>query len=144
MAHPAVAVSWKNQSVRRNKSNLIFLLQKYSPTVAAVSEIWLRPGSLSPGTLECLVSSVLETIELMDTVVSLCSSEIILSFPQLSLPMAMAPRDHLDHRFAKLPKLSASDPTSSADALSQAMLSVAVDMFPLKTLSVVGIPSPPW
>ncbi|GBP62281.1 hypothetical protein EVAR_8620_1 [Eumeta japonica] len=53
-------------------------------------------------------------------------------------------RDRLGHRFAKLPKLSASDSTSSADALSQTMLSVADDMFPLKKHSVMGIPFPPW
>ncbi|GBP82949.1 hypothetical protein EVAR_99740_1 [Eumeta japonica] len=53
-------------------------------------------------------------------------------------------RDQLDHRFAKLSKLSASDPTSCTDDLSQIMLSVADDMFPLKKHSTVGIPSPPW
>ncbi|GBP66587.1 hypothetical protein EVAR_47843_1 [Eumeta japonica] len=52
--------------------------------------------------------------------------------------------DQLDHRFAKLPKLCDSDTTSCADALSQAMLSVADDTFPLKKHCVVGIPSPPW
>ncbi|GBP13951.1 hypothetical protein EVAR_10512_1 [Eumeta japonica] len=41
----AVAVQWNSESVRRDKSDLIFPLQKYSPTVAAVSEAWLRPGS---------------------------------------------------------------------------------------------------
>ncbi|GBP30706.1 hypothetical protein EVAR_75930_1 [Eumeta japonica] len=50
-------------------------------------------------------------------------------------------RNRLDHRFAKL---LTSDLTSRADVLSQTMLSVADDMFPLKKRSVVGIPSPPW
>ncbi|GBP18051.1 Probable RNA-directed DNA polymerase from transposon BS [Eumeta japonica] len=40
-----IAAQWNSQSVRRDKSDLIFLLQKYSPTVAAVFEIWSRPGS---------------------------------------------------------------------------------------------------
>ncbi|GBP03917.1 hypothetical protein EVAR_74721_1 [Eumeta japonica] len=45
MARPAVAIQWNSQSLRKDKSKLIFLLQKYSPTDAAVSETWLKPGS---------------------------------------------------------------------------------------------------
>ncbi|GBP84665.1 hypothetical protein EVAR_58888_1 [Eumeta japonica] len=59
-------------------------------------------------------------------------------------PKGRVRTDRLDYKFAKLPKLSASDLTSCADALSQVMLSVAHDTFPLKKHAVVGIPSPPW
>ncbi|GBP21427.1 hypothetical protein EVAR_12028_1 [Eumeta japonica] len=109
MARPAVVVQWNNQSVRRHKFDLIFLLQKYSPTVAAVSETWLRPGNQFrvPGFI-CLRDR-----SVMDTAVLMCLLEIILPFP----------RPHF---------------------LSQAMLSLVDDMFPLKKHSVVGISSPPW
>ncbi|GBP45307.1 hypothetical protein EVAR_29055_1 [Eumeta japonica] len=83
-----VAVQWNSQSVKRDKSDLIFVLRKYSPTIAAVSETLLRPGSHF---IECLVSSILEMTDLLDTAEPLCSSEIILPFLRL-ISLAMASR----------------------------------------------------
>ncbi|GBP60813.1 hypothetical protein EVAR_85074_1 [Eumeta japonica] len=201
MASPTTAVQWNSQIVRSDKSDLIFLLQKYSPTVAAVSETWLRPGShfrmpdfvclrndgsdgysgvavlirnhtpFSPvGILthgegfQAVVVKVEDTTFLSLYIAS--PSPLILNELEAIISTLIlcwdadwnGYRDQLGHRFAKLPKLEslgslanlwssrfdseaeASEPTSYANTLSQVMLSVADDMFPLKKHTVVDIP----
>lgn len=39
-------LQWNCQSITPNKSDLIYLLNKYKPYICALQETWLKPGSL--------------------------------------------------------------------------------------------------
>ncbi|GBP62750.1 Probable RNA-directed DNA polymerase from transposon BS [Eumeta japonica] len=147
MARPTVAVQWNSQSVRRDKSDLIFFLQKYYPTVAAASDIWLRPDShfVVPG----FVSLRDDGSAGYFGVAVLIKNHA--PFSPVSTPTRGGGLQAVAVKFEGIDSIidlinylnSASKPTSCADTVPQTMLSVADDMFPLKKHLVVGIPSPP-
>ncbi|GBP49843.1 hypothetical protein EVAR_83792_1 [Eumeta japonica] len=137
MARLAIAVQWNSQSVKRDNSDVIFLLQN-SLAVAAVFETWLRPGSHFR-----VPSFVCFRVDRSD---GYGGAAIFIRNHTPFFPVGIPA--HGDSLQAVTMNFEGT--TFCADALFRAMLSVADNMlsatdsmFTLKKHSVVGIPSPP-